>query len=136
MVSIRLFKFYTMIQANELRIGNYLHDPKTGSWLKVIQIDIDGNISTYVMDRTKFPLPDGWSTSPIPLTPEILENCGFEKLPHYFSVERFHITKQDNSDYWWTAFNKNNAHINKIKYLHQLQNLYFALTGQELTINL
>jgi hypothetical protein len=29
----------------------------------------------------------------------------------------------------------NTTHISFIKYLHQLQNLYFALTGEELQIN-
>jgi len=33
------------------------------------------------------------------------------------------------SDYYYLTISEN------IKYLHQLQNLYFALTGQELEIN-
>lgn len=138
-----------MIQAHELRIGNYLHDPKTGCLLKVIQIDIEGNISTYVMDRSKFPLPDGWSTSPIPLTPEILEKCGFDYKVNGFN----HEFRRGKCDGEYLDFYLLNRHepasyyelihvigkvklVSKIWHLHQLQNLYFALTGEELEVNL
>lgn len=73
--------------------------------------------------------------SGIPLTPEILESCGFEKhaastyahinqnLSYVFKIS--HI-----GDGKWYSINTT-ANI-PTKYLHQLQNLYFALTNEEL----
>ena len=54
-----------MIQANELRIGNYVYD-------------IGGQPSKVVrLTEEKIPL-----ASPIPLTPEILEKAGFIDIPN------------------------------------------------------
>lgn len=77
--------------------------------------------------------------NPIPITPEILEKCGFE----YWTLD--HDCTDPNDAYW--VHKKMKFAINNIKwtvqkldvklsYLHQLQNLYFALTGEELEINL
>lgn len=79
---------------------------------------------------------------PIPLTPEWLERCGFVKntreewdgpkieLEH--SLEWFTIKGYRSDSFMlmgseWTMGKP-------FHYLHQLQNLYFALTGEELTI--
>ena len=72
----------------------------------------------------------------IPLSEEILLKCGFEKLAFSFNCERFHMTKQDDTNKWFLAFNKNNAFICTMRYLHELQNLYYLLTKQELEIKL
>lgn len=77
---------------------------------------------------------------PIPLTPTIFESGGFV---HY---EDWGVSRYDNGSLIlhhhdfallhevdlndWRIFNHH-----KIEYLHQLQNLYFALTGIELTFN-
>lgn len=58
------------IKANEIRIGNLMQDQQ-GNILKVIGI-VEGSISYHVVDRSKFPLENGWSAFPIPLTEEIL----------------------------------------------------------------
>jgi len=136
-----------MIEAKDLRIGNLVTDEFYENFNTIItvhsinkegvnlEIEDDGNwaecAQRWIGVEYKFDKLFG-----IPLTPEILEKCGFAKLPNCFDCERFHIAKEDEADYWWCFFNKNGAFINKIKYLHQLQNLYFALTGEELTINL
>ena len=80
---------------------------------------------------------------PIQLTDEILcEWCGFKISPcqgFYFDVDhelqiyitRNHaislINRQDEGEHYL---------LRKIRFLHQLQNLYFALTGEELTVNI
>lgn len=77
---------------------------------------------------------------PIPLTPEILEKAGFiprgwghwithPKLPVYQCELREGILEMENQESDPISFAD-------IKYLHQLQNLYFALTGEELIIEL
>lgn len=123
------------IKANELRIGNHiLHDgaPVTvlqieGRWVKVKQ---------YISEeRYDVELDD---TAPIPLTPEILEKCGFERktdyavgigLFDYYQVNGFSLNWIDQSKCWVVFSGVNRI---TIKNLHQLTNLYYALTGEEL----
>ena len=63
---------------------------------------------------------------------------GFEKLSNY-------SFKKVNTDLNWQIILSNSGNgfyttaaitQNPIKYIHQLQNLYYALTGEELTIKL
>lgn len=77
---------------------------------------------------------------PIPLTPEWLERAGFEKKVDGFISTKWHIgINPVTQDYlfdvtWLSNFDRpfyRNGHF-KIDYVHQLQNLYFALTGTEL----
>ena len=125
-----------MITANELKTGNYLF--KAGSFIKVT--------GTVIRD---FELPFCKSCkdySPIPLTPEILEKAGFVldergyKIPisgsawlildedEGYNIFILQIDTEGGIDY---VLLKGTA-----KSVHQLQNLYFALTGEELTIEL
>jgi hypothetical protein len=114
----------------ELRIGNLLIDSLTGSLLKVCDVSETGFITT-VIDTSKFPLPDGWKAVPILLTEEWLFRFGFKheigdyyhKKDHYFGI-KFLKGKFTFPSFW---------HV-EIKYLHQLQNLYFALTQEELCL--
>lgn len=69
--------------------------------------------------------------SPIPLTPEILEGCGFEKENVWFCNRNIDIKMLDNIYEVYI-----NEILTKVQSLHQLQNLYFALTGEELTVKL
>ena len=129
-----------MIQANELRIGNKLLAPD-GSIVTVEniledsinqRIDGDGVIGSYKLDEY----------NGIPLTPEILEKCGFEWDIFWqgFADKRGRYYLQEANDNGYNMFNgKWKQQINWMKaleYLHQLQNLYFALTGEELTVKL
>ncbi len=84
---------------------------------------------------------------PIPLTPELLEKCGFEldyapQLPEVIKgnfVMNF-MGINDNSDNIELSRNYSGTasyHLDVcIKYLHQLQNLYFSLTSTELKIEI
>lgn len=75
--------------------------------------------------------------SPIPLTSEILESCGFRNFKRdewILSFDRSH------ADFEFTAeglkMREPAAFKRPIKYLHQLQNVVFALTGNELELAL
>jgi hypothetical protein len=80
---------------------------------------------------------------PIPLTPEILDKAGFRKI-NYYEGNAFGLEISDshelvcNERMFWLACDDSfyNEPLDHIKYLHQLQNLYFALTGEELNIQL
>lgn len=134
-----------MITVQELRIGNWVQRPES------VRIDIldDGKIYWLVdslMIRDCEYYNDNWAFEPIPLTPEILEKCGFKKNSEYFTN---HLTDGDiesvtgailyiqmysnNIFEFVTCSDTYNGHSIQIKYLHQLQNLYFSLTGEELT---
>ena len=120
--------------ANELRIGNWFIEKD-----EVKQFDGD---FYHLLGCT-----------PIPLTTNWLEKFGFEKNKDkrwmrgksryaifYFE---YYATGEDNcmwrieyhdTDYGRNEYKDCNQWGDVIKYVHQLQNLYFALTGEELTI--
>ena len=112
-----------MIPINELKIGNYIDEQ--GLYLQV------GMIQQGLFDASE----------PIPLTDEILcDWCGFKSdHPAYYYIfiedDKFHVY-YNNSGLHRYDVKYRYAYLKEIKYLHELQNLYFALTGEELTINI
>jgi hypothetical protein len=121
-----------MIQAQELRIGNWVFANMGGEY---IQVDLE----SFEMIADDF-----GGFEPIPLTPEILEKCGFDKLRRLYLKSKWYDYPENNKPKL-TAINNNEFEISRsglgsfhpeCRYLHQLQNLYFALTGEELTIDL
>lgn len=122
------------MRATDLRIGNYVR--YLNKLAKVRQIR-SNKILLKSIGIPQIVYVD--YIEPIELTEEILLNCGFEKKEFdYF------ILKYGNNECYF-SYKRNNLELcrnmqttasSKIKYLHQLQNLYFALTNQELTINL
>lgn len=77
---------------------------------------------------------------PIPLTPEVLEACGFDwsvyhQAWHYGDSlinEFYDLAECYPSGYQLQTFKGGALIGNPIHHLHTLQNLYFSLTGQEL----
>jgi hypothetical protein len=133
-----------MIKRNELRLGNFVQHDHEGT-LKIISIGAScfgSRNAEYYNFVFHYADVEG-----IPLTPELLEAAGFkfEKNDGGLQCERGGV-------YWqlWTGANgsdipfsvdagawsySNFEIIGKgAEYLHQLQNLYFALTGEELEI--
>jgi hypothetical protein len=113
------------MNTRELRIGNLVYDG--GSPKPFAVTDFTQNEDFY---------------DPIPLTPEWLERCGFEKDADsdIYQLEAgrkaFRIQLSTESIIFrfdvggdWTES------MEAPEYVHQLQNLYFALTAEELTIN-
>ena len=75
---------------------------------------------------------------PISLTPEILIKAGFKTQDMADMGSYIYLIV--NHPYLYLSFNDASIwigeHNTKVTTLHQLQNLYFALTGEDLTINL
>lgn len=131
----------TTLKASELRIGNILLGYLTGKpvivdWV-VLKHMQDGNYrSVYNPDTPVY--------QPIPLTPEILEKAGFEKafggyqksLGNRVNATRLGYYERTNEVYIEMTDDHYEIPAATAKYLHQLQNLYFALTGEELNIEL
>lgn len=122
-----------MIQA-ELRIGNWVEKKQNlpVEYGKVTQVYMDG----FTVD---YHYPGGWY-SPIPLSPEILEKCGFvqdsddEATWMVLRTTKFDFIEGDRNGFCEVYMDFDDGL--RVQYLHQLQNLYFALTGQELNIKL
>ncbi len=118
-----------MIQAKDLRIGNYIDTAYKG---KPKQIE---RITEIVVDAGNIKGLSYSSLKPIPLTEEWLIKFGFEI---YKGVEDIHYS---HNNFWdidrrigGNYFRCDHLELENIKYVHQLQNLYFALTSEELTI--
>jgi hypothetical protein len=115
------------MKTNELRIGNFIY-AKEIETIKAIGIenyiwfDKERNLSVELCE-------------PIPLTEEWLEKNGFERkgLNGYLTIftpcGKGLVFKDNYFIFAGVTIET------PIKYIHQLQNLYFALTGEELTIS-
>ena len=117
------------MNATELRIGNLLWDIEDDYLVKVEMIDgYEKSINGF--NETYFEI-----VKPIPLTEEWLLKFGFEKsLDYWMKVNSGFFFGIKTDGYALTLFD-DTMPINCVKHVHQLQNLYFALTGEELTIN-
>jgi hypothetical protein len=118
------------MKATELRIGNLLRDKVSKTELEVIELT-KNDIITKVIDRSKFPLKDGWGIEAIPLTKEWLLKFGFEKEEGWFKKKRLLLFNIRNM--YFTTPSKDIVSVD-VTGVHQLQNLYFALTNEELTL--
>jgi hypothetical protein len=130
-----------MLKVSELRLGNLIFH--NGEVMPVVQIErrYKTIYSLNYIDVDERIIGDHFQ--PIPLTPEWLERCGFVST---LSGDDFHseiIWDDPKSDYHYCEagyfIDKSGDYgyycdIGDIQYLHQLQNLYYALTGEELTI--
>jgi hypothetical protein len=117
------------MKANELRIGNWVRIkdvPTTNEW----QVESIGNLQQVGGQL--------WSIEelePIPLTEEWLEQFGFEKVVNgLFAIDLFHYNLKEYRLYI-SKNESNEVDFVEIKHVHSLQNLYFALTGEELNQN-
>jgi hypothetical protein len=141
-----------MVSDSELRKGNLFNPagtreipiPQTGIIFKILELKAD-KVSAILVDehpaRTKRWLEFNYNEiCPIRLTTKILEKCGFDYIDNYTCMVGIWVFK-------WSAggtaltFEYAQDNIPKYRqvpiiYLHELQNLYFALTGEELNISL
>lgn len=132
-----------MVKANELRIGNWMSfhgelaiQVKTiGESLvnETVRTDSENRIVSYDGCHVNY-------LEPIQLTPEILRKCGFEKVSKWdYSLNRLvlhdMLSERDEDMEAYIKAGKENIFLKNIKYLHQLQNLFYSLTGEELQLN-
>ena len=136
------------MNSNELRIGNLVYIPKTDqiAEISLIAQEFEKNafigVNKDVIGIGGLLLKD---IEPIPLTEEWLLKFGFYKFRKNkfrikittFAILEIDIEREDKlkcfivkSDF----FRDERIVFRIIKYVHQLQNLYFALIGEELEI--
>lgn len=120
---------------NEIRIGNFVS--LSGELqLKVIEIT---TVAFYAMDKKGENFKSSWADiQPIPLTEEWLLKFGFEKIKSgYEEAETYDFYNENlyfNMANQSIKINGNYAISFIPDYVHQLQNLYFALTNTELKL--
>lgn len=113
-----------MVQESDLRVGNYFINQGG----KIIKLqDIDSGDHLYL--------------DPIPLTIEILEKAGFTVYNNNLNKVNEDGNgigfRADDLESPCTIFGDHDYIDGPvIKYVHQLQNIYFALIGEELPIEL
>ena len=104
------------MSANELRVGNYVFDSFSKPPYVLTRIDLDdfAVISNYYR-----------SNHPHPYRPVLIDDIWAERLN--LASPPWRVVSKNN--YWYLlGFNLDI----KVTYIHELQNLYFALTKKEL----
>jgi hypothetical protein len=128
-----------MIKSTELRIGNYINDAFGG------RVEVRGVTKGGIWIRDNgFPGSENMFSG-IPITPEYLLLLGFIKKDRaksdfqlFFTPNQYGISLrvEGNDEYYardsWTC----SITDRDMKYVHEIQNMYFCLTGgKELQIN-
>jgi len=123
-----------MFNEKELRIGSLVFN-KDKRVCSVTHVQLDGNsISVSISCRPPGHMVE--NISAIPLTEEILLKANFKKeyntkLPNEASYDKDGIVL--NQNFQLSTYNGGVSIIGKrIEYVHQLQNLYITLSGDEL----
>jgi len=108
------------MKATELRIGNYV----VGDSGTPYRIELS-DFADWYNDHNSHEYGD--HVKPIPLTEEWLTRFGFvkEKGSYIMGVHQSRFSGL-------MKFKFDPLDITRVKYVHELQNLYFALTGEEL----
>ena len=146
------------MKASELRIGNLIkgiyHDYDDGideeieneTICKVVTLDVSGSGDYPIYVYSDEDIEHFSEFKPIPLTEEWLLKFGFEKLNtkmsdcFVFQKGLWRVAIKDNIEktYEWVLWHERISPptwcLSRFEYVHQLQNLYFALTGEELTL--
>ena len=123
------------MEVKELRIGNYVHHNKGWSYrCGGRDFDFIWNESDWhALGECTLDLSN---IKPIPLTEEWLVKFGFDYVKEVMGyADSLHLICNHKEGFCFIPFctNDKDCHI-ILKHVHQLQNLYFALTGEELKI--
>ena len=135
-----------MITLKELRLGNYIlgfYEDEDGleenedvlfeAICKVTSLDCSGflDFNIYVeSDDCNVEVYEKFEG--IELTEEWLLKFGFKRFP--WGLVKDNLLFKDDLKCSYLILQVGNGFEVKVKYVHELQNLYFALTGSELTV--
>ncbi len=125
------------VRASELRIGNFVMD-RGGKILFIDHWEYENKISEKRVDGLHPFTEFVEYLQPIPLTEEWLLKFGFEmEYSQLTNIYKYFLVNAPfgYSQGQFNVFTQTGCFSVEIKYVHQLQNLYFALTNEELEIN-
>ena len=143
-----------MIQGKDIRIGNYLKD-RGGKTIRVDFIEhVENGFDTkfgqkmFIEGQEVHPMTEYTDyTEPIELTPDWMEKLGFEKTDDYGDQVYYEPKDRKNRNFY-ICFDHDDISFGlvvfgnctnliyddiNLQYVHQFQNLYYALTGVELS---
>ena len=128
-----------MIQINELRIGNLIRVNGILSKIEIINNELD---EVYFLGEDFYHSDFCCNIEPIQITEEWLLKLGFSVLNESSSGKRYGyvingVFDSDLTFTFWKTTREAGKFFRRdleLKSVHQLQNLYFALTGAELTV--
>jgi len=133
------------MKPEELRIGNYIEYNDIIYFIQDIsmfkgQYTSNLFLSSFDSFATHYNIPI-FDLKPIPLTDNWFIKFGFDILPvmnkFYFKIKYKEVIFGCNNFEMWrhqseNTYNCNGGANTEIKYVHQLQTLYYSLTGKEL----
>lgn len=132
------------MKASELRIGNLV---QYGGVVNKVYLISHNYFQVESTDIPTFTANKNRAAEPIPLTEEWLLRLGFTKPNDWHcyklvigddelqNLESSLQVSFEGCGFVQICWGGINAYSAQVKYVHQLQNLYFALTGEELTLN-
>jgi len=125
------------MEANELRIGNWIFDETTERQEQVWGIKPDRRNHVMVNDT------EIEAIQPIPLTEEWLLRLGSELIESgydegdvcIYEYSRFRLMWKSLYNYWYIIESTSEEYLTKIEFVHEWQNFVFAMDDEELTLN-
>jgi len=130
------------LEAKELRVGNLVYFKNTHD---VAKVELIHNKHYDCRDEHGLFIPNG-NYEAIPLSELHLIGLGFNNVRKNFLMnhKEFHNNKINEGAFYvetvgdafnnWYLYHKTKMITSSIQYVHQLQNLYFALCGEELEL--
>lgn len=127
------------MEAKNFRIGNWISTEKGDK--QVESIDETGIIDVETIDHDGFYY---YNYQPIPISPEWLKRFGFVKDNngnYWIDLQTHYLELMPSNGYWYPVYaqvpemsheDEQRVSTNRIEFVHELQNLFFALTGNEL----
>jgi hypothetical protein len=119
------------MKAQELRVGNLV-------W---VDTGIYNRLPTSItaLSRELFRCKDGiFSTvkfEPIPVDEDWLLRFGFKKRnDKTFTYDRFILYFVSKYEFWYMNDRRTNVYFTKVEFVHELQNIIFAMNGEELEV--
>lgn len=117
------------MKAEELRLGNWVHDGSRfpmqvgGIFEDVVYLDFEGNEGNVLECRIE-------DLQPFEFSNEWLERFGFEKRENssIWHKGNFICFPEAKIFYWRMEA----VYLDLLEYVHQIQNIHYALTGEEL----
>lgn len=143
------------MKASELRLGNYIQVNNGSNYTGIGTVATMSNTGeendvAYYDNNGLYEYTDLRLFQPVPLTEEWLIKFGFEAYSTHVNYIELQIKSNKPSNHvviryglqrdYFNIFNHSECdftemqYLTEVKFVHQLQNLYFALTGEELTI--
>ena len=119
------------MKAEDLRLNN---------WVEIKDQDVKTYAKVEGIGNLQHVAGQLWSIEelePIPLTEEWLERFGFNKLSdiwEFWKNSGWDLRQHKLENKWWLFYRGQDLDCVRIDYVHQLQNLHYSLTGEELEL--